>query len=36
LGGILVGGLFKVNLKLTYVPTFETKLFVYFCILMLT
>jgi hypothetical protein len=26
LGGILVDGLFKVYLKLTYIPTFEIKL----------
>jgi hypothetical protein len=36
LAGILVEGLFKVYLKLTYIPTFETKLVVYFCILTLT
>jgi len=29
LGGILVEGLFKVYLKLTYIPTFETKLFMH-------
>jgi hypothetical protein len=27
--GILVEGLFKVYLKLTYIPTFETKLFLH-------
>jgi hypothetical protein len=29
LGGILVEGLFKVYLKLTYIPTFKTKLFMH-------
>jgi hypothetical protein len=29
LGGILVEGLFKVYLKLTYIPTFETKSFLH-------
>jgi hypothetical protein len=29
LGGILVGDLFKIYLKLTYVPTFETKLYLH-------
>jgi hypothetical protein len=29
-------GLFKAYLKLIYIPTFETKLFVCLCVLMLT